>query len=88
MATDILEIKADKDFLDDARSFFNAHWVNMQDLILTYISHCMNADEVLAWNLQELPRNEITDHMIEAREATKDLNKSDRILFSENNHAI
>jgi len=88
MAIDTLEIKADKDFLDDARSFFNAHWVNMQEFILTYISQCMNADDLLETELKELPKEEITKDMIEAREATKDLKKSDRVSFSDNNYAI
>jgi len=48
----------------------------------------MNADDLLETELKELPKEEITKDMIEAREATKDLKKSDRVSFSDNNYAI
>ena len=60
----------------------------MQELILTYISHCMNSEEGLHTGLYELPNDQITNEMIEAREASKDLKNDDRISLSENNHAI
>lgn len=48
----------------------------------------MNSEEGLHTGLYELPNDQITNEMIEAREASKDLKNDDRISLSENNHAV